>query len=289
SIAKVSESTRYDIKECQLKGSAFTGFVLDSFETQGDFDQWASSGSGLTLAWGAPSTPQSIFYGYVHAKHLNKLVNQNFLYDVHYLTAPPHFRGNRSDFYKGELSFWFKPDERFYTQNLGTVCVPFFLFGQICLPGLVADDDPVVGGDFRVRVVDDVTTFDQVVLRGGDPPFAVLTLTYNPKDNDVPLSWKRHGIPLTNDALLNSTCDRNDPVRRGCWLIEDQVAGEEQIKYVLAKVTDFRIRASYPLQRKVCVDSPAPVPPAVCATRDFVPFGYVGGFVDEVKLNKSAL
>ncbi|MBL8341659.1 MAG: thiol-activated cytolysin family protein, partial [Rubrivivax sp.] len=29
SIAKVSESTRYDIKECQLKGSAFTGFVLD--------------------------------------------------------------------------------------------------------------------------------------------------------------------------------------------------------------------------------------------------------------------
>jgi hypothetical protein len=35
--------------------------------------------------------------------------------------------------------------------------------------------------------------------------------------------------------------------------------------------------------------APAPVPPAPCTTTGFVPFGYVGGYVDEVKIHKTAL
>jgi len=288
SIAKVSEGTQYEIKECQLQGAAFTGFVLDSFETQNDFDQWSSSGDGLSLAWGAPSTPQSIFYGYVHAKHLNKLDNDGFLYDVHYLKGPPHFTGDKSDFYKGELSFWYKPDERVYSQNTGRFCYTVFLF-KICNEAIVKSDEAVTADQFKVFAYDNVTTFDQVVLRGGEEPFSVLTLTYNPKDVDIALAWKRSSIPLSNDSASNSQCDRADPAKRGCWLIEDEVASEEQIKYVLAKTTDFRIRASYPLHRQVCADDPELVTGVPCQTFEFVPFGYVGGYVDEVKLNKASL
>jgi hypothetical protein len=141
-----------------------------------------------------------------------------------------------------------------------------------------------------VRAFDDVTTFDQVVLRGGTPPFGVLTITYNPKDVDIGLNWKRQSIPLSNDSKFNSQCDRSDMAKRGCWLIEDRIASEEEIKFVLAKITDFRFRASYPLQRRMCADGSAYNPAAPCAGEAiYIPYGYVGGFFDEVRLSKSTL
>lgn len=287
SIAKVSETTEYDIRECELKGTAFSGFVLDSFETSQSVNTWVSSGTDLALEPGLPSTPQSIFYGYAHATHKNKLDQSSFLYDVHYLVGPSHFTGDKSDFYKGEVSFWYKPDENVYSQNTGEFCWSFFI--RLCFPTLVQSVEPLDAAQFKVLAYDSVTTFDQMVLRGGDGPFAVLTLTYNPTQRDVALAWKRHAIPLTNDAALNSQCDRISPAHAGCWLIENEVASEEQIKYVLASVTDFRIRASYPLHRLLCADDPRPAPGAPCVTRDYAPYGYVGGYFDEVKLNKTRL
>lgn len=289
SIAKVSEATQYDIKECNLKDTAFSGFVLDSFETAASVATWASSGTDLVVEQGLPSTPQSIFYGYAHALHKNTLDQASFLYDVHYLVGPSHFTGDKSDFYRGELSFWYKPDENVTSQNTGQYCYWILGIFRICSSTLVQASEPVVAGKFKVLAYDNVTTFDQVVLRGGDEPFAVLTLTYNPKASDLDLAWKRHAIPLTNDATLNSQCDRSDPALRGCWLVEDQVASEEQMKYVLARVTDFRIRASYPLHRLLCADDPVPLDVTQCVSKDFVPYGYVGGYFDEVKLNKTSL
>jgi len=288
SIAKVTETTEYQLRECELKGTAFSGFVLDSFETTQSVNTWASSGTDLALTAGLPSTPQSIFYGYAHATHNNKLDQSSFLYDVHYLVGPSHFTGDKSDFYKGEVSFWYKPDEQVYSRDTGQFCWKF-LFAPICFPTLVQGSEPVDPAKFKVLAYDNVTTFDQMVLRGGDEPFAVLTLTYNPKERDVALAWKRHAIPLSNDAAFNSQCDRSDPAHGGCWLIENEVASEEQIKYVLAHVTDFRIRASYPLHRLLCADDPPPAPGAPCATLDYAPYGYVGGYFDEVKLNKTRL
>lgn len=290
SIASVTEATEYRVKSCELKGAAFSGFVLDSFETRSDFDGWAASEPGLALTWGEPYTPQSIFYGYVKGKHTNVLdANKEFLYDVYYLVGPTHFRGVRSEFYKGELSFWYKPDEYVYNQAAGEYCY-WILFVRICNATVVKTNERVVAEQFRVRAFDDVTTFDQVVVRGGTPPFGVLTITYNPKEVDIGLNWKRQSVPLSNDAKFNSQCDRADTAKRGCWLIEDRIASEEEIKFVLAKITDFRFRASYPLQRRMCADGTAYNPAAPCAGEAvYIPYGYVGGFFDEVRLSKSTL
>jgi hypothetical protein len=38
-------------------------------------------------------------------------------------------------------------------------------------------------------------------------------------------------------------------------MVEDKVASEEQIRYVLANVTDLRIRASYPVKRHLCAEA----------------------------------
>jgi hypothetical protein len=292
SIAKVAEATDYEVKECALADTAFSGFVLDSFETQNEFNSWTAISPPVSLAWGAPETPQSIFYGYVHAKHTNTLSDTNFLYDVGYLIAPDHFKGDKSDFYKGELTFWYRPDETIYSQNTGTYCswvywlgIPIFYYCS----DTVVQTQQALDSKYQVLAYDDVTTFDQVVLRGGVEPNAILTLTYNPKQSSVGMGWGRHELSLTNDSTVNSQCDASDPEKRGCWLTEDQIATEEQIKYVLANVTDFRIRASYPVQRKLCADVGAD-PEAVlgCTDVTFVPFGYVGGYFDEVMLNKKS-
>ena len=281
SIASVAESTEYTIKECTLDTTAFTGFVLDSFEA--DVGGWGVQNPPLALSWGQPTTPQSIFYGYIHAKHTNELINTNFLYDVGYVAAPAHFEGAKSDFYRGELTFWFKPEENLINRSAGTYCYrPIPFLPPICWPGLVVTSVPL-DSDFKVTTDDQVTTFDQVVLRGGTPPFAVLTLTYNPKDVQVPREWKKHVFALTNDKT-RSACDPTVS-SRGCWMVEDEVASEEQIRYVLSNVTDLRIRASYPVQRRLCADQPLPADLANCVAWLDAPYGYVGGYIDEVKLS----
>ena len=221
SIAKVSESTEYNIKECSLKGTAFSGFILDSFETQNDFDSWSSNDSAVvSLSWGDPTTPQSIFYGYVHAKHTNTLtVNDDFLYKVSYLMGPPHFQGDKADFYKGELSFWYRPDEVLYNSTAGKYCYDKWVFypfvkTRVCIDNEVKTTQ-TLNENFKVTAYDDVTYFDQVVLRGGTPPFSVLTLTYNPLTVNIEQQWKRHEISLTNDNTVNSHCDPAHPESRG--------------------------------------------------------------------------
>lgn len=293
SIAKVSESTQYDIKECSLRDAAFTGFVLDSFETENDFDEWQSSQPPVAMTWGAPETPQSIFYGYVYAQHTNTLTADNrFLYDVGYLLAPPHFQGVKNDFYRGELTFWYKPDDVIHSATAGTFCYDRwilwpFVKTTVCVPNLVQTNQALAADD-KVYTYDNVTSFDQVVLRGGTPPYSVLTLAYNPKKNEIDPGWSRQEISLTNDNAVNSECDPADPSKKGCWLVEDEIATEDEIKYVLANILDFRIRASYPVQRSICLDDPPPAPGAACIDRVLAPFGYVGGYFDEVKLNKKS-
>ena len=283
SIAKVSESTEYTIKECQLDSSAFSGFVLESFEE--GLGDWQAQDPPVALAWGAPTTPQSIFYGYLQGRHTNRLqAGDTFMYDVGYLLGPSHFIGDKRDFYRGELTFWFKPDEYLRSEDTGRYCwVECDFFGLFC--STRCRDDLVAGEtlldeDYLVFAYDDVTTFDQVVLRGGTEPYAVLTLTYNPVEVDVPREWRKHTVALTND-LVSGACDPSISMQ-GCWLIEDRVATEDEIRFVLDNVTDLRLRASYPVHRILCEDE-GETPPA-CTEFIEVPFGYVGGYFDEVRL-----
>lgn len=284
SIAKVSESTEYTIKECQLDSSAFSGFVLESFED--GLGDWQGQTPPVELAWGAPTTPQSIFYGYLQAQHENRLqTGDTFMYDVGYLLAPPHFVGDKRDFYRGELTFWFKPDEYLRSERAGQYCweqCVLFVCWTECRPDLVGETIEL-SEDYSVFAYDDVTTFDQVVLRGGTEPYAVLTLTYNPVEVDVPREWRKHAVALTND-LVSGACDPAITLR-GCWLNEDRVATEEEILFVLGNVTDLRLRASYPVHRALCADA-AEAPPDCTETLE-VPFGYVGGYFDEVRLGSN--
>lgn len=307
SIAQVSETTSYDVRECTLQGANFNGFVLDSFES--DFStvavadqKWtATPGSPLTVTWGPATTPQSIFYGYLYARHENEIAEKLFKYDVGYLHAPSYFRGDKSDFYRGELSFWFKPDENVHLKGEApSYCYwVFWPFVQRCvdLPQPIKTQ-PLRETD-RVLAYDQVTTFDQLVLRGGGDPgsdYAVLTLTYNPKPPAagalpvLPTGWSKRAFALTNhDTDGNSLCDAEaaGPLR-GCWLVEDRTATEEEIKYALANVRELRIRASYPVTgtRQICREGVTPCEPV--DSPDPIPFGYIGGYFDEVKLTKGS-
>lgn len=295
SIAQVSETTNYDIRQCTLLGADFSGFVLDSFEadhaTVAASKQWTkTTGSPLTLAWGPATTPQSIFYGYLHAKHENEIADRLFKYDVGYLHAPEHFRGDKIDFYGGELAFWFKPDEKVYLKGTAlSYCYwVWWPFITTCVDLPAPIQTHALRETDHVLAYDQVTTFDQVVLRGGgaaDSDVAVLTLTYNPKESEseFPTSWSRRTFALTNTSCQTT----NNPQLRGCWLVEDRAAKEEEIRYVLANVRELRIRASYPVTgtRTVCRD-PAPAPCDPIETPDPIPFGYIGGYFDEVQLSK---
>ncbi|MBL8287238.1 MAG: thiol-activated cytolysin family protein [Rubrivivax sp.] len=303
SIAQVSETTSYDIRQCSLKDTAFSGFVLDSFETRfaaatPDDQKWtASSGSPLEVSWGAATTPQSIFYGYLHAKHTNEIFDKLFKYDVGYIQAPAHFRGDKSDFYRGELSFWFKPDEEvtLKASPAGTTHCwwVFWPFIQECvtLPAPIATQ-PLRSTD-AVLTYDQVTTFDQVVLRGGGTSdVTVTTLMFNPKAtkfNDN--GWSKQAIALTNtDTNGKSVCETaaTVPTLRNCWTVHDRPATEEEIRYVLTNVRELRIRASYPVagKRTICREGVTPCEPVESVNE--IPWGYIGGYFDEVQLVKKS-
>jgi hypothetical protein len=98
-------------------------------------------------------------------------------------------------------------------------------------------------------------------------------------------------LSLSNDdSAGRSLCVETDAdYPRGCWLVEDRLATESEIQYVLANIQSFRIRASYPVYRsEVCNLSPLPdgTPcPAYTQTALF-PLGFVGGYFDEIKVTK---
>jgi hypothetical protein len=297
SIAKVGETTEYAIKECSPQNAA--GFMLDSFEAAAEVNWLATAPAPVTVDWGSASTPQSIFYGYLRAKHTNLLNNDFFTYDVGYLKSP-HFLGNQSDYYRGELTFWLKPYEAMYFYGTRTYrhCYwelvwwvpPIWDYKCVWLLREIRDEEPI-GLTDRVQAWDEYTSADQVVLRGGGAlPHEVLTLTYNPKDPTIALQWQKRTISLSNDDIAGkSLCDAS---LRGCWLVEDRPATEYEIQYVLSDVTELRMRASYPVLaiRKICLDDPPPAPPAPCANSvdapDPIPLGYVGSYLDEIKVTK---
>lgn len=304
SIAKVSESTEYNVKECTPAGGA--GFVLDSFETAGS--TWtpkaASPGETppITVAWKPADTPQSIFYGYQAVTHHNlALTNSNWVFDVGYLEAPAHFKGALGAYYGGELSFWYKPAEVMSVEQQGTTehCWTHWIWYFPPIWETLCETLPVpISGTIALQPSDDVyvydeqTTADQIILRGGgaEGSGTLLMLTYNPRTEQRQMSqgWQKLVLSLSNtDSAGGLLCPVADP--QGCWLAEDRIATEEEIQYVLDSLQDFRIRASYPVYRnEVCevpVESGAACPSYLPLAQP-IPLGFVGGYFDEIKLTK---
>jgi hypothetical protein len=309
SIAQVSESTDYEITECTPMNTA--GFMLDSFETAAN---WPADnpvgGLPLTVSLGDAATPQSIFYGYEIARHNNFVNNNFFKYDVGYINSP-NFNGDMSQYYRGEISFWFKPDEELLRSGITTrrhcyVRVIWILFIPIPIEECVTLQVPLSDREklnvqvHDVLTYDDYTTADQLVLRGGgSTSFEVLTLTYNPinEHKRIPLEWSKRVVSLSNDdSAGQSLCvSEQHPASgktllRGCWLVEDRAATEYEIQYVLSKVTELKLRASYPVLAitKVCSVNPEPEAgcPSYVDSTDKIPLGYVGGYFDEIKITK---
>jgi thiol-activated cytolysin len=325
-IASVAESTEYAVRECNLKASAFSGFLLESFESADALSAWNAT-SPVSLGWGAAESVESIFYGYAEATHVNEVSaslcsvtrtstctvdadcpvnerceNADFLYAVGYLQAPDAFEGDKLDFHQGEISFWYKPDKAIRSthsfQMRYRVCVFPSIFG--CLAWAWVDEPVTVEAIEPVRPEDEVyawdeaTRFDQVVLRGGSAPYAVSTITYNPPGQAIAKNWSKFTIGLTNDPGSNSLC--GPPAKPGCWLIEDEVATEQEIRYVLGNLLEMRLRLSYPVYRRqggtcsatvtrIC-GADAECPGGEICDRPLAPFGYVAGYLDEVKLSK---
>ncbi len=308
STAKVSEAIDYDVKECAPTGG--NDFVLDSFElntTPAWLPQAASPSepAPVTVQWRDAATQQSLFYGYLAAQHDNNSVTDaNWIYDVGYIAAPERFRGDKSAFYRGELSFWYKPSEVMKGQQSGsthycwTHWILYFppIWETLCtdLPVAIPADVMLQPSD-QVYVFDDQTTADQIVLRGGgtDAGNNILTLTYNPKEarRKMTQGWQKLVLSLSNDDSAGQPlCIESDSdYPRGCWLIEERLATESEIQYVLGKIQDFRIRASYPVYRsEVCqVESlPAGTPCPQYTPTELFPLGFVGGYFDEIKITK---
>jgi len=311
SIAKVGETTEYNIKECTPLSTA--GFMLDSFETTPNWphDNPPNSTLPLTVSWGDAATPQSIFYGYEIARHNNFVNNQFFKYDVGYIKSPVYFTSDLSYYYRGEFSFWFKPDEALFRSGVTTrvhcywtvtwiLFIPVPVEKCVVLPVQLSDYEPLDVTVHQVHAYDDYTTADQIVLRGGGTQdFEVLTLTYNPPSSEkrIPLEWRKGVISLSNDDTAGNSLCREEvhpgsgkTELRGCWLVEDREATEYEIQYVLNKVTELKLRASYPVLAitKVCSVSPEPAAgcPSYVDSTEPIPLGYVGGYFDEIKITK---
>ena len=308
SIAKVSESTSYNVKECAPIGGS--DFVLESFElnTTPSWVPQAASPSEpapVSLQWRDAATPQSLFYGYLAAEHFNNsLTDPDWTYNVGYIGAPAHFRGDMSSYYRGELSFWYKPGEKLVNQSLGstTHCwTVWYLFIPITrcttLPAALPANVTLKASD-KVYIYDELTTTDQLVLRGGGTDAAgnMLTLTYNPKADrrQMTQSWQKLVLTLSNhDGAGQPLCRETDPdFPRGCWLVEERLATEDEIQHVLGNIQHFRIRASYPVYLTQTCSVPEDTLPAgtVCPSYvdlgEPVPLGFVGGYFDEIKMTK---
>lgn len=308
SIAKVSEPTSYEIKECApIGGSAF---VLESFELN-TTPTWVAQAASpsepapITVQWRDAATSQSLFYGYMAAEHANNsLTDPDWTYNVGYIGAPLHFREDKSSYYRGELSFWYKPGEKLINQSLGTTThcwTVWYLFIPITrcanLPAALPANVTLKASD-EVYVYDELTTADQIVLRGGgtDADGSMLTLTYNPKEagRKMAQSWQKLVLTLSNhDSAGQPLCKEGDPdFPRGCWLVEDRLATESEIQHVLGNLQHFRIRASYPVyMTQACSVAEDTLPagelcPSYVDLPDPVPLGFVGGYFDEIKMTK---
>jgi hypothetical protein len=306
SIAKVQEGTEYKVKECQPAGGG--SFILDSFEVAAT--TWspqpvaAPKTTPITPEWRDPATSQSIFYGYMAVNHMNSSMSDpDWTYNVGYVMAPAHFLGDKRAFYRGELSFWYKPGEQLTNQAAGTVrhCwTVWYLFVPVTrcvdLPAALPATMTLKPSD-QIYVYDSLTTADQIVMRGGgtDALGTILTLTYNPKEDDrrMTQSWQKLVLSLSNDDNAGRRlCADSDP--RGCWLIEERIATEEEIQYVLGSVKELRVRASYPVYAtQFCSVDEATLPagtlcPSYVDYPSPVPLGFVGGYFDEIKITKPA-
>ncbi len=308
SIASVSEVASYNVKECEPAGGG--DFVLDSFESQTTLwpGQAASPDqpSPVVADWHSAATADSIFYGYEAVTHTNlPLTNSNWIYDVGYVVAPPYFTGDKSAYYGGELSFWYKPAEVMKGQQVGSTryCYTYWYWyfppvwetRCVDLPVALPADVPLQHSD-QVYVYDAQTTADQIVLRGGgdESNGTMLTLTYNPPESQRGMSqgWQKLVLKLSNVDGAGRLLCQDDP--HGCWMAEDRIATEAEIQYLLRDVRSFRIRASYPVYRtELCTDDPPPSPGAACKAsqtlNDPVPLGFVGGYFDEIKITTPAL
>jgi len=319
SIAKVVESTSYDVKECTPVNTA--GFMVDSFETTANWthDNIATAtdpGATLPLAvsLGNEASPLSIFYGYEVVKHTNYVDaanNDRFIYDVGYIRSP-HFTGDQKAYYRGELSFWHRPDavmytfgtpiRRCYTWIRWILFIPIPEVSCYWLQSPLNGEENLKVGEHTVLAYDDSTTADQLILRGGSQnnEYERLTLTYNPKSPELPLEWQRHVISLANDdsagkSLCTTRLLPDDPtiadkdkrtVYYGCWLVEDRPATEYEMQYVLGYVTELKLRASNAVHatRPVCTEALAASCPSY--TPKDVLLGYVGGYFDDIKIVK---
>lgn len=301
SIAKVTEGATYEIKECAPAGG--TSFVLDSFEYPNTTSIWQPAAMGQTQApiaafWRDPATSQSIFYGYEAVKHTNASLQEDWVFNVGYLAAPAHFTGAKGSFYRGELTFWYKPDATLYGQAMGTTrhCWRhyFWYFPPIwetrCADLPVAvPAELALTPDHKVYVYDAQTTADQIVMRGGGDAASgtLLTITYNPKEAQRQMSqgWQKLTLSLTNhDNAGQPLCSPRDPW--GCWMVEDRMATEDEIKLVLSNLVSLRVRASYPVYTKGCSVTPAAGQACPAASVIDVPLGFVGGYFDEIKITK---
>jgi hypothetical protein len=316
SIATAAETTAYKLRECAAMNNT-AGFMLDSFETAANWphDNVVTPGDPnatrpLTVALGTEASAQSIFYGYEKVSHMNYVDPSNrFVYDVGYIVSP-HFTGKMTDFYRGEMTFWYRPDEfmytdgtpvrRCYTTIIWILFIPIPVETCYWLPSPLRGSEQLTIGEHTVLAHDDSTTADQIVLRGGSQTndYERLTLTYNPVDPTLPLEWQRHAISLSNDdAAGHSLCvakDVKDPatgaVKKteyyGCWVIEDRPATEYEIQYVLSYVSQLKLRASNAVHamRDVCTQDD--VANCTTYTPKEVLLGYVGGYFDEIKITK---
>ena len=103
--------------------------------------------------------------------------------------------------------------------------------------------------------------------------------------------WQKLVLSLSNDDSAGVLlCSEQDP--RGCWQVEDRIATEGEIQYVLGDLKEFRIRASYPVYAtlQVCDVDPLPAGTEECPkyvdSPSPIPLGFVGGYFDEIRLTK---
>lgn len=226
SIAKVSESTSYNIKECTPDTQEF---IIAEFNDQSEIDE----------RWYTPGASSPEYLDDAHSLVGGYLESSDELSDIWYFKAPLEgFLDRLSDgFNGGELSYWFKFTSTDNLDLTGTVeiCFPLGLFGsQYCILTESESDLLNTGDDILL------TGRNGVTLSYGLEPAEIPT-AFNGVDadnggtNGVFSYWTKITVPL---SFTGSNWRYYNPP------IADPVT-EDVFQDVLSDVIGLQIRGEY--------------------------------------------
>jgi hypothetical protein len=206
-----------------------------------------------------PATPQSIFYGYMAVTHMNSdLTDPDWTYNVGYIDGAAHFLGTSAQRLLSRRTVVLvqagravaQPERGHYNVTAGpcgTCTVPVH---PLCRPagGAAEPSLTLKPSDRSTCTTPDHGRPDRHARRRHDADGHDADADLQPEGRRSPhaaVVAEAGTEPVERRQRRPPLCEEADP--RGCWMVEERIATEEEIQYVLGDIKELRMRASYPV------------------------------------------